>query len=202
MLNATNEIIVCFIDISDKAKIISFFINSTTYERINTTNEISSLGENFDKLTEDIADPWMNIQDKIIEIGEKLSKAIFTINFIFSAIIITLLFFHYFEFLKALFCLFKIFYYISWNLLFLFSIIIFILSGLIGIIGIFGRDCASVGHYIFSDNNLKSETPRILKNGKSSEYLNVCINGNGDLKTAFGFDDSMDKLYRVIVKSE
>ena len=160
----------------------------------NTTNEISSLGENFDKLTEDIADPWMNIQDKIIEIGEKLSKAIFTINFIFSAIIITLLFFHYFEFLKALFCLFKIFYYISWNLLFLFSIIIFILSGLIGIIGIFGRDCASVGHYIFSDNNLKSETPRILKNGKSSEYLNVCINGNGDLKTAFGFDDSMDKL--------
>ncbi len=160
----------------------------------NTTNEISSLGENFDKLTEDIANPWMNTQDKIIEIGEKISEAIFTINFIFSAIIIILLFFHYFEFLKALKYLFKIFYYISWNLLFLFSIIIFILSGLIGIIGILGRDFASVGHYIFSENNLKSETPRILKNGKSSEYLNVCINGNGDLKTAFGFDDSMDKL--------
>ena len=87
-----------------------------------------------------------------------------------------------------------------YNILFIFTIIIFILFGFICIVGAIAKDCSSVGHYIFSEENLLSDNPRVIKNGTSSSYMNICINGNGDLKSAFGFDNSMealDELYNL-----
>ena len=165
-----------------------------------STNDISTLGENFDKLSEDIAEPWMKHQDKIKDITEGLSKAIVTIVFITSIEIIINLILLKYQICSSFKVIFTFVFYVFYSLLFLFTILVFVIFGIIGIIGIAAKDCASVGHFIFSNDNLSSENPRVLKSGKSSTYLNTCVNGNGDLKTAFGFDSSMndlDELYHL-----
>ena len=168
--------------------------NSVSSKLKDITKEISSLDENFDKLTEDIANPWMTTQDKIINYGQNIGKAIFFLAFFSCLCIIIVLICLYCKLLDKISFIFKLVFYLSWNLLFLFTILVFVISGLIGVLGLIGKDFASVAHFIFSEENLISEKPRVLKSGKSSEYLNVCVNGNGDLKKAFGFEKSMDDL--------
>ena len=165
------------------------------------TEEISTLGENFDKLSEDIAEPWMKNQDKIKDFISGLSKAI-SVIVLFNCveIIFNLVMIKFCKNCKSLECIFKLVFYVFYSLLFLFTILVFVVFGFIGIIGIIAKDCASVAHFIFSESNLKSEEPRVVKKGKSSNYLNTCVNGNGDLKEAFNFDSSMsdlDDLYHL-----
>ena len=165
-----------------------------------STNDISTLGENFDKLSEDIAEPWMKHQDKIKDITEGISKSIVTIVFITSLEIIVNLILLKFQICSSCKVIFTFVFYVFYSLLFLFTILVFVVFGFIGILGIAAKDCASVGHFIFSNDNLSSENPRVVKKGKSSTYLNTCVNGNGDLKTAFGYDNSMndlDELYHL-----
>ena len=165
-----------------------------------TTTEISTLGENFDELSEEIAEPWMKHQDEIKDYTEKISKAISTLVLIFCFEIIFNLILLKFKICSRLKFCFTVIFYVFYSLLFVFTILVFIVFGFIGILGIAAKDCASVAHFIFSNDNLNSDNPRVLKSGKSSTYLNACVNGNGDLKSAFGFDSSMndlDELYHL-----
>ena len=90
--------------------------------------------------------------------------------------------------------------YTIYNLLFIFTIIVFILFGFICFVWVIAKDCSSIGYYIFSEENLLSDNLRVIKNGTSSSYINICINGNGELKSVFEFDNSMealDELYNL-----
>ena len=185
---------------------VSALINTSLTESVSnklnkTTNDIIILGENFYTLAEEIADPWMNIQDKIRNICQNISKAIsIIILLICFGIIIVLYVLKTKKLSQNNNCILKAIFYTIYNILFIFTIIVFILFGFICIVGAIAKDCSSVGHYIFSEENLLSDNPRVIKNGTSSSYMNICINGNGDLKSAFGFDNSMealDELYNL-----
>ena len=190
-------------NILDKASdLINTSLTVSVSQKLNeTTNDIITLGENFYTLADDIADPWMNTQDKIRNICQNISKAIsIIILLICLGIIIVLYVLKSKKLSNKNNCILKMIFYIIYNILFIFTIIVFLLFGFICILGVVAKDCSSVAHYIFSEENLLSDNPRVIKNKNSSFYMNVCINGNGDLKTAFGFDNSMealDELYNL-----
>ena len=190
-------------NILDKASdLINTSLTESVSNKLNeTTNDIIILGENFYTLAEDIADPWMNTQDKIRNICQNISKAIpIIILLVCLGIIIVLYVLKTKKLSDKKHFILKLIFYIIYNILFIFTILVFILFGFICIVGIVAKDCSSVVHYIFSEENLLSDNPRVIKNSTSSSYMNVCINGNGDLKAAFGFDNSMealDELYNL-----
>lgn len=93
-------------------------------------------------------------------------------------------------------------------------VLTFILGAAFGIIGLISTDGVSVIQYVFSTENLRSSTPKVIKNANSAAYLDVCLNGkkfnkklnkilgDGDLgkrifKTDTSYTQYLDRLYNV-----
>jgi len=93
-------------------------------------------------------------------------------------------------------CICKLFTHILWNVLALLMIIVFLLGSLFALIGKVGEDAMSVISFVVSEDNLGEGKETILVNS-AKEYLEVCINGNGDLSDQFGFKDSMKDLDKI-----
>ena len=70
-----------------------------------------------------------------------------------------------------------------WNIQCLLIIITFIFGGIILLISYFGTDLYTVFNFLISPNNLNDPSPKLF--GDSSEYLDICFNGDGDLAYLF-----------------
>lgn len=82
------------------------------------------------------------------------------------------------------------------------SIFFFILGGLIGSIGIVSNDIISVMQFIFSEDNLNSDSPVLIGGGGGAlDYITVCINGNGEMENVINTpsfrDASIDDFYQL-----
>jgi len=109
---------------------------------------------------------------------------------------------NYIDKCSAIQCLLKIVTIVVWNLLYLFSILSYIVSGLIGVIGIIGRDSSSLAYYLISEDNLNNEKPRLFEAGESIDFLNICVNGNGNLKEKLNLGNTMDQLNKLYALSD
>lgn len=98
--------------------------------------------------------------------------------------------------------------FFKWILCFIYytSILIVILGFIVGIIfGFIGKaaqDAAIVLDYIVSSKNLNSESPIILGKGLHNEYLDVCLNGDGDLLKKFALSSNFEKIENIIEISD
>ena len=91
-------------------------------------------------------------------------------------------------------CICKLFTHILWNILALLMIIVFLIGSLFALIGKIGEDAMSVISFIVSEDNLGKDKETILVNDVKN-YLEVCINGDGEIAETLGFDkSSMDRL--------
>ena len=85
-------------------------------------------------------------------------------------------------------CIFKFFTHLLWNILALLMIITFLVGSSFTLVGTVGYDAMSLISYAVSEENLKSSEPFLgdyLVDVK--KYLDICINGDGNLEEAIGF---------------
>ena len=68
------------------------------------------------------------------------------------------------------------FIHIFWNILMLLLIFSFFIGGFLWLISNISSDMVDVVSYIISDENLKSDNPRIVSKSPGTEKLNICIN--------------------------
>ena len=170
---------------------------------------ISQLFNNGAKIIKSLREPMLDIKTKIsnpfkdffdLVENEIISIFLFVIIFVilYCIIIETLLLIFYYtkkcKFIKS--CL-------TWILCFIYyaSIIIvilgFIVGIVIGLIGSFFKDLTNVIQYIISTENLKSEEPKMFGKNIYIKYLDVCLNGDGNLGKEFGLTNSFYSIDNI-----
>ena len=68
----------------------------------------------------------------------------------------------------------------------------------IGFIGNLVKDMTNVIEYITRTENLKSENPIILGKTNVTKYLDVCLNGDGNLARELNLEDNFDYINQLI----
>ena len=97
-------------------------------------------------------------------------------------------------------CICKFFTHILWNILALLMIITFLLGSIIGLIGRIGGDMMSVISYVVSLDNFNSEEPVLInKIGSANQYLNVCMNGDGNIADQLNISNSIGSFDDIYV---
>ena len=95
-------------------------------------------------------------------------------------------------------CICKLFTHILWNVLALLMIITLLIGAIVGIIGRIGGDMMSVLSFIMSEDNFNDRNPVILnKLGDALQYLNCCINGDGDIASLLNISDSINSFNQI-----
>ena len=93
---------------------------------------------------------------------------------------------------------------IRWNLchIYFMSLLIVIVGFIVGIgIGFIGnlvKDMTNVIEYITRTDNLKSENPIIFGKTNVTKYLDVCLNGDGNLARELNLEDNFDYINQLI----
>ena len=147
-----------------------------------------------DQISTPVNDFYNNFRDKII--------TIFTIFITFVILYCIII-----EFLLLIFCCSKKFKFIAYILKWIFcfiyytSIIVVLIGIIIGIIiGFFGcavKDLSNVVEFITSSENLNAEKPKVFGNANYTKYLDVCLNGNGNLGEKLGLTENFEKIDNI-----
>ena len=145
------------------------------------SDQIQDLHDQFDKLSNDIIDPWYKYQEKVNTLGNKAFYAVFALMAALVTGLGALVFLFIMNKCKMLGCVLKLLIHILWNISAILMILSFILGSIFGIIGVVGKDLVSVLHFIMSKDNLNSNEPKVLKSGNAKKYIDICINGDGNL---------------------
>ena len=92
---------------------------------------------------------------------------------------------------------------IRWNLCHIYFIsLIMVIVGLIvgigiGLIGNLVKDLTNVVEYISSSENLRSDNPMIFGKSNVTNYLDVCLNGDGNLAKELKLEDNFDFINNI-----
>ncbi len=190
------------VTLMDKAKESSSYVNQYTSEIKTTLNDISSkinsFTSSFDQISTSVIDQWIDAQSRANDNGVAAFLGLFGVLIILAVIsTLCLIFFAICCHIKCL----RIVLHIIWNLMTLVMILTFLLGGVFGLIGLVGVDGVPVMKWIFGSENLSSSSPRIITSSTASNYINICINGNGDLSNEFvpstSYANSLDDLYKI-----
>ena len=163
------------------------------------SDQIQDLHDQFDKLSNDIIDPWYKYQEKVNTLGNKAFYAVFALMAALVTGLGALVFLFIMNKCKMLGCVLKLLIHILWNISAILMILSFILGSIFGIIGVVGKDLVSVLHFIMSKDNLNSNEPKVLKSGNAKKYIDICINGDGNLIDELIGDsgNKMDDLLKI-----
>ena len=97
-------------------------------------------------------------------------------------------------------CMCKLVTHILWNVLALLMIVTFLVGSILALIGRIGGDMMSVISYVISIDNFKSKNPVLLnKLGEANQYLNVCLNGDGDIASELNISGSIGSFDEINV---
>ena len=161
--------------------------------------KVEDLGKKFNDISEKFVDDFYQYEEKIDKYGKKYVKVVYSGIMGMCAILLALIILNWLL-CKCLGCFLRIFIHILWNIMYLLCFVTFILAFSFGILGIVGKDGSIIVHYLISKTNLESEKPLLIDDSDTINYINTCVNGNGELKETFNFGDAMnslDELYRI-----
>ena len=162
---------------------------------INAKEQLDDILSQFDDITNSIVDPWYKYQKTGVKYGKKGCKYYF--YYILVVNFLLMIFFSIIFCMKKL-CIFKLILHILWMTLGLILFVIMILGSVLAILGVVGKDIISVLHYTLSEKNLSSDKPVIFSMGEGTQYINTCMNGDGNLSEAFNFDISTESLNQLV----
>ena len=98
-------------------------------------------------------------------------------------------------------CIFKLVTHLLWNILALLMIIVFLVGSLLSLIGRIGSDVMSVISFIVSEENISSEKP-VLLGGQIKNYIDRCLNGDGQIENELGLGSSSINSFEEIKSAE
>ena len=193
-------------DVENSVAPLKNIIISHAHETLDEArNIIKDMGIGFEQLKD-------NIGEKIIDYSEKINLAgKITLILLFSVLlIISLLSEIIFIYLLVVSCrknnyqnisrCLKFLINLFWNIMAILVIVIFILSGFIFIIGRIGEDFFEAFSFLFSSRNLLSPSPRIF--GDSAPYLDICINGDGNIAKDLRIENDLKNIDSLKTKTE
>jgi hypothetical protein len=163
-------------------------------------NSISPLETSFDKIETDVITPWGDIQVIIKDQAINGFLALFGAISAFS--LLCVLFMVFYAYCCKIQC-FRFCLHLFWIILGLFVFILFLVGVVFGVVSVIGKDGVQVFNFIFSSQNLNSDSPKVITDRTAGKYMDVCLNKNGDLaKDAFGDSlsgntQNLEKLYNV-----
>ena len=97
-------------------------------------------------------------------------------------------------------CMCKFLTHILWNVLAILMIVTFLIGSIIGLLGKIGGDVMSVISYVVSLDNFNSEEPLLInKIGSANQYLNCCMNGDGDIAGQLDISESIGSFDEIYV---
>ena len=76
-----------------------------------------------------------------------------------------------------------------WSFIGFMLVFFFIFAGIFGIVAALISDVADIVDFIFANENLQSDKPRIISQDENLQNIDICLRGNGDLLTMFVKDD-------------
>ena len=156
---------------------LSDIINIKTRELLGLVSlHIQNLSYSLEDVKDLIGDEVVQYADDIDKYGKLAFYLAFSLVLFFTVVLQILLIIYIF------FCSgktpIKVFIHIFWYILALLMFIIFLIGTFCTLLGKLGSDIIEMFSYIISPQNLESESPLIFRD---AEFLNECINGNGDL---------------------
>ncbi len=178
--------------INEASNYIDNVFNDNNFETELNSASISvfSLENSFESLDRYIAYRW-NLFVPIYKRAKTIMKNWLYITMILSFGITILYFLNYKDECRKCNNLSKVCTTILWNVLYLFSCFFYFMIGIIGLIAIVGYDYSNIVYYLISEENLNSEAPKIVAYAK---YLNICVNGDGDLREKLNIGETIDDL--------
>ena len=101
-------------------------------------------------------------------------------------------------------CLCKLFIHLFWNILYLLMILTFLIGFLFAFIGQIGSDAMNVISFIISEDNLGTNGENFIVNKQPTikNYINICINLNGNIKEELGIDGDISQPLDRIHQAE
>ena len=172
-------------------------------------SKISKLLTSGANIIEKLKDPLDNLKSKITKPAQNIYNQVnSTIIAIFSVIIIfVILYCIIIEALLSCFCCAKkckcfggfikwIFCFIYYTSIFI-VIIGFVIGIVIGFIGSLIMNLTQVIQFITSSENLNAKDPMIFGQNDYTKYLDVCLNGDGDLAGALNLTENFEQLNNI-----
>ena len=154
-------------------------------------------------------EPVTEIENKVIDPVQNVYDTVnSTVVTIFSVIIFfVILYCIIVELLLSVFCCAKkckcLSCCIKWFLCFIYYtsifivIIGFIFGIVVGVIGDIVKNMTNVVQFITSSENLLDDQPIVVKKSSYLEYLDVCLNGDGDMAAKFGLTESLEDIENI-----
>ena len=100
-------------------------------------------------------------------------------------------------------CFCKLFTHVLWNILALLMIVTFLVGSIVGLIGTIGGDMMGVLSFVMSEKNFNDPNPVILdKLGSAIQYLNCCMNGDGDIAGLLNISDQIGSFDDISIAQE
>ena len=174
-----------------------------------TDSKISSLLKKGSQIIDQIEEPMSNIKTKVTTPVQNIYDQVnSTVMGIFGVVIgFVIIYCILIECLLSVFCCTKkckcVAGCLKWVLCFIYYtsifivIIGFVLGIVIGFLGCLVKDMTQVIEYITSTENLNSPKPMIFGEGKFVSYLDVCLNGDGDMAAKLELIDSFDSVDNI-----
>ena len=163
---------------------------------------MDDIKKSFDDINKDLGDPLSDYSDDIDKYGKLAVKLVFSVLMVMNiALAVFITFIGLFS-LKPCAdccfcrCLFKSAIHILWNILALMMILAFLVGSALALIGRVGEDLMSLVSFIFSAENFADANPLFVNElgEKGKNYINRCINGDGNIAEELNIDDSIGSL--------
>ena len=177
-------------------------------------SKISKLFEQAANLITYLKKPLSNFRNVLVKPIENIYEGINNVLYYFFVIIIIFLCIYCFIIVLILVAFFwskKLFKKakdvrdcIRWNSCHIYctSLIMIIIGFIVGIgigfIGTLVKDLTNVIEYISSSENLRSDNPMIFGKTNVTNYLDVCLNGDGNLARELNLEDNFDYINNIM----
>jgi hypothetical protein len=157
-----------------------------------SANTISKIENRFNDIADKVLDEWYTLQSKINSYGPILY---FLLCGFFC-------FFGVLGFLSTMFyCCCKCGYmkfmlHLTWNFFTLLAFVGMLVGSICCLVGKVSSDAVGVVSFLFKDN-LQSDEVLFFREGKSTELINICINGDGNMRETLNLNEMMEPLNQL-----
>ena len=170
-----------------------------------STQSLDDIQVTFNDLSDDVLDEWKKYQDYLNKYANLIFYLLTGLMVVLGIVgFVCTFFFATFDKCQCM----RIPLHVIWNIFSLFTFVLMLLGSLFGLLGVVGSDGVGVMQYAFGPENLdqNNDDPIILKGGEAFDYINTCLNGDGNLASQLGLSkegsgaDSLDRLYQMDAK--
>ena len=157
-----------------------------------SANTISKIENRFNDIADKVLDEWYTLQSKINSYGPILYFLLCRFFCFFGVL----------GFLSTMFYCFckygcmKFTLHLTWNFFTLLAFVGMLIGSICCLVGKVSSDAVGVVSFLFGDN-LQSDEVLLFREGKSTELIDICINGDGNMEDTLKLNEMVEPLNKL-----